>query len=100
MAKKFIDAEETLKRLQDLCADGNMYGDENLTLVDFAQVEETILDMPAIDVQEVKHGRWIWKDQSPDDFICVCSNCHEEEEHLYKYCPNCGARMDGEENDN
>lgn len=53
MDKEYIDAKETLNRLQDLCVDGNMWGGENFTLVDFAQVEEIVSDMLAADVQEV-----------------------------------------------
>lgn len=95
MAKKFIDAEEILKRLQDLCSDDNIWGDENFTLVDFAQVEETILDMPAADVQEVKHGRW-----KKIQYYARCSECRHavnwaSEDFLSPFCANCGARMDG-----
>ncbi len=108
MAKKFIDVEETLKRLQDLCADGNMWGDENLTLVDYAQVEETILDMPAADVQEVRHGKWVHciGNRDPRDDFYECSICGRTINLIcgnkitdYPYC-HCGAKMDGgNEND-
>lgn len=52
----------------------------------------------AADVVEVRHGRW-----SPVSFgigICTtkyrCSICkqYENVDREYKYCPNCGARMD------
>lgn len=51
------------------------------------------------DVQPVKHGRWI--DKNPQDKYdprCICSVCDSVEFPLsrHKYCPNCGARMDGE----
>lgn len=40
------------------------------------------------------HAKWTWKDSNPDNYDCICSNCGAEEEHLYPYCPNCGAKMD------
>lgn len=65
--------------------------------------------MPTIDAEPVRHGRWT---KSEDDWNCMttitCSECHEEwcfetEEDVsllnYRYCPNCGAKMDGGDND-
>ena len=26
-----------------------------------------------------------------------CSTCHKHADNMYDYCPNCGAKMDGEE---
>ena len=54
------------------------------------------------EVQPVVHGRWI--DENPDDYLdprMRCSICTGVESPLLKwrYCPNCGARMDGERRD-
>ena len=60
---------------------------------------ETVLEyaenLPAADVAPVRHGRWIDAREYCGDYMC--SNC----EALYgtnkfNYCPNCGAKMDGE----
>lgn len=71
---------------------------------------QVVKEQPTVDAVEVVHGRWI---VLYDDFagkkVC-CSNCHEcfflgratSMESLrerQKYCFNCGAKMDGE-NDN
>lgn len=71
-----------------------------------------ILDAPTIDAMPVVRGEWIM-DTDPDDGDCRCSNCHvcidalHRRNHptlkalgyklhtFYKYCPNCGAKMDG-----
>lgn len=48
------------------------------------------------DVEPVKHGRWI---RRPTDhfYPCHCSVCDEVSESSgYKFCPYCGAIMDGE----
>jgi len=55
--------------------------------------------MPAGDVQEVKHGKWV--DRNKGFGGVICSNCKWEDMVLigdcYHYCPNCGAEMDEEE---
>lgn len=38
----------------------------------------------------VAHGHW-----TNDDGYEVCSCCHELSDCQYKYCPYCGAKMDG-----
>ena len=54
--------------------------------------------IPAADVAPVAHGRWIMHD---DEFglTCECSACHIETMGDGNYCPNCGAKMDGELNE-
>ena len=67
-------------------------------------VRDYIKDQPAADVAPVVRGRW---DIRVDDFDCEyakCSECGEEFydanddtiDIIFNYCPNCGARMDGE----
>ena len=62
----------------------------------------------------VKHGRNETKQHPVDEFICsICGYvCHETHKYVYdeegeywslyefefKYCPNCGAKMDGDGN--
>ena len=50
---------------------------------------------------EVVHGRWIWKPYDERTEILTCSVCASTEGALetYNYCPNCGAKMDGDGND-
>ena len=55
--------------------------------------------IPAVDAAPVVHGRWI--DENPDNSLdprMRCSICTGVESPLIKwrYCPNCGAKMDGE----
>lgn len=49
------------------------------------------------DVQEVKHGTWTNKRTMLHDGETYCSLCDWEADVKFKYCPNCGARMDGDE---
>lgn len=62
---------------------------------------QTIVDIqPAVDAVPVVHGRWI--DENPNDSLdprMRCSVCKEIETPLIKwrYCPNCGAKMEENE---
>lgn len=55
---------------------------------------EIVRDMPTVDAEPVRHGRWIRLDRD----IAVCSECGRHENALlvdsYPYC-HCGAKMDG-----
>lgn len=63
------------------------------------------LNTEIIDAEPVRHGEFIGKeydgydDGNPVYCEWVCSECgcvFEDEEPKYRYCPNCGAKMDGE----
>lgn len=53
-----------------------------------------ILDVPAADVAQVRHGEWIPVDEQYDAFDC--SECDAMVSRMMNYCPRCGARMTGE----
>ena len=57
-----------------------------------------IFDAPAADVAPVRHGRWE-PDGRGEDAFWVCSACRFPSAAfaaniLYKFCPNCGAKME------
>lgn len=59
------------------------------------RAQRAILDAPAADVAPVVHGRWLYGDYY--DIGDVCSECDWDSQMThpsYRYCPNCGARMD------
>ena len=53
-----------------------------------------IINAPAADVAPVVHGKWVFG----GDGCVICSNCNQEEsnDNHRKYCPNCGAKMYGD----
>lgn len=68
--------------------------------------------LPTIDAEPVKHGRWIIHREEifePNRSECYinrplpteCSVCGfaEMRASRFTFCPNCGARMDGDNND-
>lgn len=58
--------------------------------------------LPAEDVQPVKHGRWVrdaaYVDETTGEpcLAWFCNQCGEPQMVGTNYCPNCGAKMDGE----
>lgn len=60
------------------------------------------------DYVPVVHGKWQWLsstyDRTPCEMRYWCSRCKHEtithgSEPWERFCPNCGARMDGERRD-
>lgn len=60
-------------------------------------IEERIEQMPAADVQPVRHGRWkLQNDRSKPLYGWLfCSECGAYIGEPTNYCSNCGERMDG-----
>lgn len=61
----------------------------------YFQIKSILFGLKAADVVEVRHGRWIELSRSSK-----CSECEFETgryEPARKFCPACGALMDGEE---
>ena len=53
--------------------------------------------IPSADVVEVRHGRWVDRTQEPGWPVSECSVCGSHAGMFWmNYCPNCGARMDGD----
>ena len=81
--------------LDEWCTDCKEYDHEKHCCPRWNRViRETLADM-----KTQKTGRWIWQ-----GFNIECSECgampdFDSTEPLYRFCPNCGARMDdGKEN--
>ena len=58
------------------------------------RAQRAILDAPAADVAPVGHGRWLCVDTDTEQFF-LCNRCKKKEYWESDYCPNCGFRMDG-----
>ena len=53
--------------------------------------------MPAADVPEVRHGRWVRDKWPSGTHKLICSECGEWSGKKSRYCPSCGTRMDKED---
>lgn len=70
-------------------------GEENIPAE--TVIEDFKYAIPAADVEPLTHGRWVpFHSQAAGD-IWYCSACEIGFAAQMKYCPNCGAKMDGAE---
>ena len=82
----YIEAGELLMELNDT--------DIFDTYNDYSMVFDTIDNFPTADVAPVRHGHWI---ECNYGLTFECSECkYPTEYNLTDYCPNCGAKMDGD----
>ena len=73
---------------------------------DYVAAWSEIVHLPAADVAEVMHGRWVFDHMTGEwSYYSHCSECNYQEffanedvEKRHKYCLNCGARMGKEAN--
>ena len=68
-----------------------------------AECFEIVDEQPTVDVVEVVHGRWIsqkYSDPEGEYYLNHCSVCCVPNARKRNYCPDCGAKMDGERKDN
>lgn len=68
-------------------------------------IVERLKNLPSADVEPVRHGRWLDAEIPIESggamLIQVCNLCNTFYPLAYtggghRFCPNCGARMDGE----
>ena len=94
----YIDRDILLNELNEAQIEGDEY------YKGLGRAKLIVCDQQTVDVQEVKHAKWIDKPLSGYSY-CRCSNCHKITEVFVsrykvatqKYCPNCGAKMDLED---
>ena len=97
MAKEYIEREAlqgALQRKKASIADKRYTEGWNDCMM---RVKSMVHAAHAANVVEVVHGRWYWDaDNETGHNIRRCSVCHSGSGWAFNYCPNCGARMDGE----
>lgn len=93
----YIDREAVLMKLmQDGCSAKNV---------------QLITDIPAADVEPVRHGKWITigerklfrlygafdvpQSETKMEYSCSTEGCWIQTTYRYPFCPGCGAKMDG-----
>lgn len=65
-------------------------------------LKAAVIRISAADVAPVVHSRWEHKIRDDGENIGICHNCKYPVDWFWgqaKYCPNCGAKMDGERKD-
>lgn len=95
---EYIEREAAIEKTEAFC-------DVFVTKWTDEKVLAWIRNLPAADVMEVRHGRWVgleydgFADGCPVYDLWECSECGEEVSgedvpDTHPYCPNCGCRMD------
>ena len=104
--KEYIERAVAVKKFENYRRDCEEENDERAAQI-FEDCISELMAIPAADVAEVRHGRWVNPHWRNSDFACNCSACGVEAIHreyrwhergIYPICPNCGARMDKEDN--
>ena len=59
-----------------------------------------LLSIPAADVAPVRHGEWeiVVGSNGKEYMVCTCCRVSQDLTGVFSYCPNCGAKMYGDEN--
>lgn len=84
---EYINREAAIRALLNDAPEQVSYSREDAT--------DCIRYIDAADVALVVHGRWLYGDYY--DIGDVCSECDWDSQMThpsYRYCPNCGAKMD------
>ena len=100
---EYIDKEAAISLIKQYghdAIDGGRYSLD--TVDDCIELANRIKALPATDVAPVVHGRWIGAPLCGNDNCrcCECGSWHNIHANLrgkitQKYCPSCGAKMDG-----
>lgn len=86
-------SEECQKAFEELGGESGIYADA------YNDLAEDFYSIPAADVAPVVHAEWVVCGDG-DNVPWMCSHCGKTTAHKYKviygkYCPHCGAKMDG-----
>lgn len=101
-----IYANELIEEIDDIIGNINFsspYQNNNHLIVEgLERARDCVLDACAVDAVEVVHGRWM---NNPGVFGYECNQCgkwlvFERGNAEMNYCPNCGAYMKGDQNEN
>ena len=97
--KKISELEELARdRYLDTPSNSPAYPRYMAQLDERTRFKHMVVDFPSAEAAEVKHGKWETNSDIPDTLICSVCKCRFDmwKHDSHRYCPNCGARMDGE----
>ena len=103
----YIEKDEALaiieNRQREICPMGRysrnaVYGSDREAFDNWQEILAEIEAIQSADVAPVRHGRWVYPIGMAYNY--VCSECEKSIGVIkHNYCPNCGAKMDGGNDD-
>lgn len=104
--KRLIDANALYTKLGKMAREPYYQHDGDDYYVGIADASMEVHCAPTVDAVEVVHGEWSTIEDDYTGMVALqCSECNQEwwfEDEppmkIYHYCPNCGAKMDGDGN--
>ena len=101
---KYIELEALknrfAKRLVWLKKD--IHDEYSLGLHDGCEYDTKLIDeIPTADVAPVVHGRWeiVVGSNGNEYMVCTCCRVSQDLTGVFTYCPNCGCRMGGSDDE-
>ena len=96
---EYIEREATIKLLRSLGS--RDYRREKGTIQEAIKMVSFPEYAPSADVAPMVHGRWETSSDRPDSLICSVCKCGFDmwKHDPHNYCPNCGSKMDGGNDD-
>lgn len=96
---RLIDVGELLERMEQKYKETVRLIQSGETHLDnlaegYTEVHILIGVAPSVEASPVRHGQWMFDDFDGDGFDYQCSVCQSYTRNGYRYCPNCGAKMD------
>ncbi len=104
--KRLIDADELMLSIRTTIARNKAkYANNPIISSVLDGFDELVMgkvkNSPTVDAVEVVHGHMVERivdHECPWYTIYDCSECGCSVERWHRYCPNCGAKMDGDSN--
>ena len=90
---EYIERESVLAKCREIAACEWNHRASPVSWADaYEQFAEDVEEIPSSDVAPVRNGRWMNK----GSLSCRCSECGCKSNKETQWCPNCGAKMDGD----
>lgn len=86
----YIDREKLIKYIHN---NGKNFCITEANRCNFSEIARMV---KSEDVSPVVHGEWLCAETDDEQFF-LCSVCNNKEYWESNYCPNCGAKMDAEQ---
>lgn len=100
---RYIDADKVVDLIKNYGKDAIEKGKNTLCPVDdIVALVQAVENLPASDLQEVKHGEWIEERRviplsNTVKTFYRCSACETHWDNKTRFCHNCGAAMEDKE---